>query len=98
VLGPLNEGEHEYVAEVPRQEPQHTHAHGRMERTAHLVSQDTLPMRGMPILRLGQREQNLPFVRLPAFGQPPVHRSLLPLIRQYAAPPPHRGRRQVGHG
>ena len=65
---------------------------------AHLIPQPALPVRRVPLLGLGQPEQDLAFLTLPAQRQIAVDQRRLPLVGQQAPPPPHPRLRRSGSG
>ena len=97
-LGLFHQRQHEDPAEPPREDAQQPRPQGRAPGRAHLIPQPALPVRRVPLLGLGQPEQDLAFLTLPAQRQIAVDQRRLPLVGQQAPPPPHPRLRRSGSG
>ena len=86
-LGPLGQCEHEHRAEVPGQPGQHPHPDVTARSAGPMSSPSRLrPVRGVPLLGLGEFQQDLPFLAGPPAGQIAVDLGFLPLVGEPATP------------
>ena len=86
-LGPLHQGEHEDGAEVLGEEDEQPGPDAAPPRRAGVVAQQVQPVRLVPLLRVGQGQQDLPLLPGPALAQLAVTGGLGPLVRQILPPP-----------
>ena len=65
-LGLLRQRQHEHPTEPPREDGQQPRPQGGAPGPAHLIAQPALPVRRVPLLGLGQPQQDLALLTVPA--------------------------------
>jgi hypothetical protein len=86
-LRALHQSEHEHSAEVSGQKDHQPGTQTTAAGRPSIIAEQVQPMRLVPLLRVGQREQYLPFLTSPALAEFAVPSGLGALVGQVLPPP-----------